>query len=66
MQSCPKSFKTKLHRIFSDAMLSVNFQATLRRVLTCVLFLQVYQGKIAQDFFMQCCLEPLGQHCIRF
>ena len=31
-------------------MLSVNFQATLRRVLTCVLFLQVYQGKIAQDF----------------
>ena len=47
-------------------MLSGAFRVTLHRVLTCAMLTQEYQDKAVQDFFMQCCLEPLGQHCIGF
>ena len=66
MQSCPKSTKTTLHRVFSGVMLSGAFRATLDRVLTCAILSQEYQGKTVQDFLMQFCLEPLGKHCIVF
>ena len=52
VQSCPKSIKTKLHRIFPDEILSGAFQATLHRVLTCAMLSRKYQSKIAQDFFI--------------
>ena len=53
VQSCPKSIKTKLHKIFSYAMLSGACRATLHRLLTC----EEYQGNIKQDFFLiECCL----------
>ena len=66
VQSYPKSIKTILHRIFSYALLPGASQILLHKVLTCAKLPQEYQDKIAQDFFMQYCLEPFGQHCIEF
>ena len=65
VQSWPKSIKRKLYRIFSYAMLSGACQVTCW-VLTCEMLSQDYQDQIAQDFFIQCCSEPLGQHYIGF
>ena len=48
---CPNSIKTTLHGMFPDAMLSGAFRRTLRRVLTCAMSSQEYQGKITQDYF---------------
>ena len=59
VQNCPKSIKKKLHRIFSYAMLSRAFQATLHVVLTCGMLFKEYQSKIAQDFL---CLKPFGHY----
>ena len=53
VQSCPKSIKTKLHKVFSYAMLSGACRATLHRLLTCAMLSQEYQGNIKQDFFLQ-------------
>ena len=49
---CPNSIKTTLHGMFPDAMLSGAFRRTLRRVLTCAMSSQEYQGKITQDYFL--------------
>ena len=42
VQCYPKSIKTTLDKIFSDAMLSEAFQITLHWVFTCAMFSQEY------------------------
>ena len=64
VQCCPESIKRTLHRIFSDANLSGASWTTWDRVFTCRT--KSISAKLHRIFFMQCCLEPLGQHCIGF
>ena len=54
MQCCPKSIKITLHRTFSYTKLSVASAETILHTFA------------YNTFFMQFCLEPLGQYCIGF
>ena len=51
---------------FFYAMLPGASRTLLHVVFTCEMLSQEYLGKIAQGFFMQCCLEPFWLHCIEF
>ena len=42
VQCCPKSIKTTLHKIFSDAKLSGAFLTALNKVFTCAMLSQEY------------------------
>ena len=65
-QCCPKNIKTTLNSIFSCAMFSGASWTTLDKNLTCPVLSQEYLANIDQGVFpVQCCLDPLGQHCTR-
>ena len=67
VQCCPKSIKTTLNRIFSCALLSLEPQGQhcigYLTVQCCPRSIKTTLNKI---FPVQCCLEPLRQHCTKF
>ena len=52
VKCCPKSIKTKLHMIFTYAILSGASQTTLHRDLTCPMLSKEYKENIAQYLFL--------------
>ena len=66
-QCYPRSTKTTLDRIFSDAMLSGASWAILHRVFSCPdVVPTVLRQHCARLFLTHGCLDLFGQHCIEF
>ena len=66
-QCCPKGITTFLNRIFSCEMFPGGSWKTLHKFF----YLYNVVPKVLRQhwtgfFFVQCCLEPIGQHCTRF
>ena len=59
VQYCSRSIETTLHKIFYCAKMSGAPPTALYKVLT---FISI----MTEFFLVQCCLEPLGQHCTGF